>query len=262
MGRVLLCSAAMLGLLAARAASADIEMTFENTHGGASETGTTSMSTDSVRVETGKNIVIFQGSQNKMLVLDKDKHTYFDASVFVNGGGMQAMMAQRLAGLPEAQRKQVEAAMAQHGGMGGAGAAAPPEAPPSYEKGGSQTVGAFTCTLYHKTRNGTHYADSCIAPISALGLTDADLAAFKALGERMRSMAGPHRTSTPGMELESQTQAIGFPGFPVQETMYRDGQVSGVYTLKSIQHATLSADIFQIPPGYTQGQMGGSGGGQ
>jgi hypothetical protein len=265
MGRVT-CLAAAIGLLAGSSALAGVQITLESKEldSGKTRKTTMSMGPDRLRIDDGDHVILFRADQNKVLVLDTQQHTYMDISGMRDR--MESMRSSMMANLSPEQREKMGAMMAQHGGPG-----APPSGPgaapsTSYEKAGAQTVGTWSCTVYHETRSGHHFADACIAPIVAAGVTEADIAALEKLGETMRGSfggprAGAHGAPGPRMDIDSQTKAIGFVGLPVQTTQFNDDKPVRQETFKSIEHKTLSDDLFEIPAGYTAQQMGGPMGG-
>jgi hypothetical protein len=164
-----------------------------------------------------------------------------------------AQMKEKLAAVPEAQRKQVEAMMASHLGLGAA--TAPPQV--AYEKAGdSRTVGDWSCAPYQVVVGGKASSEVCIAKLSDLGLSRDDLTVFASFGAFMAKMTaamGVLRSPMSSIDYDSMTKAIGFDGFPVQTTAkLGDGGRQIVVTLKSIQRQDAPADAFDIPAGYTK----------
>jgi hypothetical protein len=171
---------------------------------------------------------------------------------------MQATMEQQLKALPEAQRKQVEAMMAQR--SGGASADTPPTI--TYEKAGqSKTIGSWSCQVYHQKTDGQLTADTCIAPLSEIGAKSGDMDVFKSLSATMQSSVPPmFRRTVEKYDFAVQSQQIGFEGFPVETVTYSDGKPRMTTTIKSLTHGDVPADAFDIPAGYTkQDMMGGHG---
>ena len=241
-------------------ASAATVMAFdEAVNGAAAQPRTMILDTNRLRMSTAAIDVIFRGDLNKVWVLRTKDHSYFElssAGLGQLGARMDQAMAQmkeKLAAVPEAQRKQVEAMMASHLGLGAP--AAPPQV--AYEKAGdSRTVGDWSCAPYQVSVGGKATSDVCIAKLSDLGLSRDDLAGFASFGAFMAKTTaalGVLRSPMTSINFDSMTKAIGFDGFPVQSTTkFADGGRQIVVTLKSIQRQDAAADAFDIPAGYTK----------
>jgi hypothetical protein len=214
---------------------------------------------DRLRMSSAATDIIFRGDLNKVWVLRSKDHSYLEltaAGLGQMGARMDQAMAkmkEKLAALPEAQRKQIEAMMAARMGQGAPSAA--PQA--TYEKSGdSRTVGEWSCAPYRIVVGGKASSEVCIAKLSDLGLSRDDLAGFASFGAFMAKMTaamGALRSPMTTINFDSMTKAIGFDGFPVQTTTkFGDGSRQIVVTLKSIQHEDPPAGAFDIPAGYTK----------
>ena len=217
------------------------------------------LDTDRMRMSTAATDVIFRGDLSKVWVLRSKDHSYLE----LTPGGLgqmgarmdqaMALMKEKLAAAPEAQRKQIEAMMASRMGQGA------PSAPPQvvYEKAGdARTVGAWSCLPYRIVLGGKASSEVCIAKLSDLGLSRGDLTAFAGFGAFMAKATaaiGVLRSPMTSINFDSMTKAIGFDGFPVQTTTkFGDGSRQIVVTLKSIQHEDPPAGAFDLPAGYTK----------
>jgi hypothetical protein len=222
---------------------------------------------DRAKFDMDRIAVIIRTDTGKMVNLMKERHEYMEIDPKQIGARMadaQAQMQQRLQSMPEAQRKQIEAMMAQHGmpGAPAPGAAAPAPATTSYEKAGqTKTVGAWSCQVFHYKKNGELAADLCIAPTAAVGLTKDDLAAFHTIAETVGKMlpAGGSRDNAM-MDFDAMTRQIGFVGMPVETVTYLGGKVFTTAVVKSVDHAPLAPDLFEVPAGYTKREMPGPAG--
>jgi hypothetical protein len=255
--------AAAIGLVAGTSALAGVQITMENqnTADGKTTTSTIAMGPAGLRVDMAKHTILFQSDQSKAYMLDTADQTYVDLTEIRQR--INAQMEQRMAGMPPEQRQRMEAMMAQHGGAPMAGGGASADAKLSYAKGESKKVGPWNCTVYHESRNGEHVMDACIATLGEVGLTEADIAAYKAYGEAMRkSFVGPRaQPPTQGsvagrFDLDGQTAAIGYVGLPVEITVFSGDKASEIITMKAIDRKDVAASQFQIPAGYTPRQIG------
>jgi hypothetical protein len=255
---------AILGVMLGNAALAAVEITSEAvTPDGKTSQHTVYLTPDRMKFDSERVAIIVRIDTGKMVSLIKDRHEYMEIDpkqVSSRIADAQALLQQKLQALPEAQRKQMEAVFAQHGVPAAPGAPAqPPAVNSSYEKTGqTKTVGSWSCQVFHQKKNGALSADLCIAPAAALGLTPDDLAAFRAVAESMSKMlpAGARRDD-PMMEFDAMSLQIGFAGLPVETVNYVSGKVLTTRTVKSIDHAPLRPDVFEVPAGYTKREMPG-----
>ncbi|MGO4868991.1 MAG: DUF4412 domain-containing protein [Roseiarcus sp.] len=258
---------ALLAFGAGGGATAATMFTFdEAVNGAAAQPRTMILETDRLRMSTAATDVIFRGDLNKVWVLRSKDHSYLEltpGSLGQLGARMDQAMAQmkeKLAVLPETQRKQIEAMMAKR--MGQAAPAVAPQV--TYEKAGdARTVGEWSCAPYHVVAGGKAYSDVCIAKLSDLGLSRDDLTAFASFGAFMAKATasmGVLRSPMMTINFDAMTKAIGFDGFPVETTTkFSDGSRQIVVTLKSIQHQDPPAGAFDIPDGYTKHDFGAMG---
>jgi len=239
-------------------ATAATVMAFDEAdNGAAAQPRTMILDTDRLRMSTAATDVVFRGDLNKVWVLRSKDHSYLELTPGALGqmsarmDQAMAQMKEKLAAVPEAQRKQIEAMMAAHG----MGQAAPPQI--SYEKAGdSRTVGQWSCAPYRIVLGGKASSEVCIAKLSDLGLSRDDLTGFASFGAFMAKITaaiGALRSPMATINFDSMTKAIGFDGFPVQTiSKFGDGSRQIVVTLKSIQHEDPPAGAFDLPAGYTK----------
>jgi hypothetical protein len=260
-------SVAVLGMALNNSAFAAVQITSQAVTDGKTSQHTIYVTPERAKFDMDRIAIIVRNDTGKMLNLMKDRREYMEIDPKQIGARIadaQAQMQQRLQSMPEAQRKQIEAMMAQHGvpapGTPAAGAAASEPAKTSYEKSGqTKTVGSWSCQVFHQKRNGELAADLCIAPAAAVGLTKDDLAAFHTIAETMGKMlpAGANRDNAM-MDFDAMTRQIGFVGMPVETVTYLAGKVLTTSTVKSVDHAPLGSDVFEVPAGYTKRDMPGA----
>jgi hypothetical protein len=257
MCRELLMMVAVLGLAVTTGAEAALEITADKVDAdGKTSPQNLYVLPDRMKIDTDRFTMIYRTDTGKAINIMKDKHQYMEIDPKAMAAGMnaaQAAMQKQLQSLPEAQRKQIEAAMGHSAGgmMMGQGLDI------TYEKT-SQTkqIGSWSCTVVHQKTNGTLSADLCMTPISTLGVTHDDLAVFKAFAESMRNALGSFGgRSLDMLDFEAQTKQIGFEGMPVETVLYIDGKVRSTTTLKTIEHKPISLDVFDVPAGYTKQDM-------
>ncbi len=255
---MILLSALVLGCVVGTGAGAHAEVqisaeTFTIANGKTSPT-TMYFAADRLKMDLDKIAIIYRGDTGTVFNVMKDQHKYiaFDPATQQRMGAMmsamQDQMRQRMQSMPEAQRKQMEAALARTGTQ---------ESKPSspFEKTGkSKTVGSWSCQVFRKSLAAGMTIESCFAPLSAVGLTHDDLAALKGLMEGMRKTL-PKVGDMNSMNLDAQAQEIGFEGFPVETVTSAQGVTQSTSIVKSVQHVSVPADTFELPAGYTKQEM-------
>ncbi len=255
-------SALVLGCAAATAdgAHAEVQISMETSTNGKITPTTMYFAPDRLKMDMGSIAVIYRADTGTVFNIMKDQKKYmaFDPATQQRMGAMmsamQEQMKQRMKSLPEAQRKQMEAAMTKAGMQGPKPDTAPKPDAAYVKTGQSKTVGAWSCQVFRKSLAGGVTIDSCFAPLSAVGLTHEDLAAFKGLMERMRKSL-PESDDKNSLSLNDQTQEIGFEGFPVETVTIARGAPQMTSTVKSIQHVSVPADTFELPAGYAKQEM-------
>lgn len=252
---VLACAAASAG-----GARAEVQISMETAANGKVTPMTVYFAADRLKMDMGPMAVLYRADSGTVFNIMKDQKKYMalDAAAQQRMGAamsaMQEQMKERLKSLPEAQRKQVEAMMAKAGAQAQKPDAAAAPASPYQKTGQSKTVGAWSCQVFRKTLAGGVTIDACFAPLSAVGLTHDDLAAFKGLMEKMRKSL-PKSGQMNGLNLEAQTQEIGFEGFPVETVTLLPNAPQMTSTVKAIQHVSLPAETFELPAGYVKQEM-------
>ncbi|MGA8172593.1 MAG: DUF4412 domain-containing protein [Methylocystis sp.] len=250
--------------MTAGGARAEVQISMETSANGKNRPMMMYFAADRLKMDMGSIAVIYRADTGTMFNIMKDEKKYmaFDAATQQRMGAMmsamQEQMKQRMKSLPEAQRKQMEAAMAKAGVQDPKPDSGPKPSSAYVKTGQSKTVGAWSCQVFRKSLAGGVTIDSCFAPLSALGLTHEDLAAFKGLMERMRQTL-PKSGDLNSLNLNEQTQEIGFEGFPVETITIAQGAPQMTSTVKSIQHVSLPADTFELPAGYAKQEMPGFG---
>jgi hypothetical protein len=168
------------------------------------------------------------------------------------GSPEQVRLQERLAKLPPQQR---EIAEQQLRGLSGGTAAQPV----TYaKKGTAKAAPPGRCEIYAKTVGGQTQEELCIAPISALGLTDAD---FRVL-DLFSVFMGPLATSQVAPRADylnwaAMNKAIGFSGIPLEATSLSSGRPALQDTMEKIERVDIQADAFDLPPGLTKRELTG-----
>jgi Domain of unknown function (DUF4412) len=255
---VFILAAGLIGAPVA-GAYADVTVISETTGAdGVASARTMYLTADRMKVDTPKFALIFEIGAGKMVNSLKDKKQYMEVDVKALGARINdatAMMKQKLESVPEAQRKMIEAMMAQHSGLPGVQKAVAT----TYEKTGeSKTIGAWPCEMFHLKRDGKLVADLCIAKADAVGLTADDLAVLHNLAATMvKSLPEGITRNGAVMDFDEQSKQIGFAGVPVETTLHLNGAALSTTIVKSVDHAPIAPDTFVIPAGYAKRDMPG-----
>jgi hypothetical protein len=249
-----LCGA--LGLLASAHAGVTVTLQGEKDHSTIYVEGN-KMRVDSEPASGHKSTMIFDGDQQKMLLIDHEKKAFSEVTPQAVKG-VQAQARQRaqeqMAKLSPEQRKQMEQLMTpeqrkqlQDYTSGQA------EVKPVDIKweltGAKQTVAGFPCEGFKELKDGKLNAEGCYIPWSAGAITKADLAPVHKLQEFMTQsgLPVPQHGLANFMKLE---EGPGFPGS--WERVSESGQKEHKESVSSVKRGSVSSDKFQLPPSYTK----------
>ena len=231
---------------------------------------------DKLKVVTPDATVIFRGDTNRMWVLMPEQRSYMEmtpetmqqmSSQLAGAGAMlnaaQAQLQAQLAQMPPEQRAMMQQMLAGRGIPGLAGAPGAPPGPPqiSFTKaGGSKTVASWTCENYSKTVNGQKEEDLCIAPVSATGITAADVQVFDKFSAFIQPiLSSPMVPKMSYMSWNDMNKAVGFAGLPLDSTTYLQGRPAIQQTVNKIERTTIPAATYDLPAGFTKRDMPGMG---
>lgn len=149
-------------------------------------------------------------------------------------GGAMAEMKAQLEAMPPEQRKMME------GMMGGFMKALEPEV----EKTGEErSVAGYDCAVIRITVAAALSSEVCVAEPGEVGVSAADYATMKRMGESMQQLADDILQGLGG-NLSAFNDLDG-----VAVSMTEDGETS---TLKSVSDASIPAERFAVPEGYTR----------
>jgi len=198
----------------------------------------------------GHALTIFDAAKDRMLLVDRARHTYqvMDAQrVQKLADQMQQMrkqLEQQLQKLPESQR----AAMRKQMGSMMPGAAKPPTV--RIERGGSDRVNGFACTQAKVFLDGQARHEVCVASLDALGLSKAEYQTLTGMFAFFGKMYG--KVSAGAAQLGPRTterlmQELG--GLPVRS---KDLQSGKSWQIRDVSHDAIPANTFQVPAGYRE----------
>jgi len=232
--------------------------------------------TDKLKVVTPDTTMIFRGDTNRMWVLMPEQRSYMEmtpetmqqmsgqlAGAQAQLSAAQAQMQAQLAQIPPEQRAMMQQMLAGRGipGLGGPPGAgsAPPQI--SFAKaGGGKTVGSWNCENYSKTVNGQKEEDLCIAPVTATGITAADVQVFDKFSNFMQPiLSSPMVPKMSYMSWNDMNKAVGFAGMPLDSTTYLQGRPSIQQTVSKIERTAIPAETYDLPAGFTKRDMPGLG---
>jgi len=223
--------------------------------------------TDRLKIVTPQNTVIYRADLNRVWVIATPGTTYVEitpeivsgfaarvAAAQTAGSPEQAKLQERLSKLPPQQRALAEEQLRAMGK--GAGAA---QQQVSYAKTGpAKSVSTWRCEMYTKTVAGQKQEELCIAPITAAGLTPADLVIL----DQFATFMGPIATSPVApradyMNWAAMSKAIGFSGIPLETTLFSGGRAALLDTVEKVEKTTIPADTFDLPAGLTKRELTG-----
>lgn len=122
--------------------------------------------------------------------------------------------------------------------------------------GPDKTINGFKCTPIEVAMNGEAQSRICVAALSELGMTAADMQPFDALQKfysNLGTLANAGNFAIPGLDA-----FLGFRSFPVEESEPGASGMS-ITTLKSVKRQSVPSSVFTLPPGLTkQDVLGGN----
>lgn len=252
---------------ASSGAYAGVVITSTNTNFASKETSPIGafIEADRLKIVTPQSTVIFRGDLMRTWVIATAGGTYVEitpeivtafaariAAAQTPGSPEQIRLQERLAKLPPEQRVVAEQQLR---GLSGSAAAQPA----TYAKTGmAKAVSSWRCEVYGKTVDGQKSEELCIAPMTALGLADAD---FRAL-DMFSAFMGPIATSpiAPRADYLNWTvmnKAIGFSGIPLEATLLNGGRPALQDTMQKVERTTIPAAEFDLPQGLTKRELTG-----
>lgn len=171
-----------------------------------------------VRIESGGQVMIFDGAAKRSLQIDVEQRTYteFTKDDFAK---MREMMKQ-------------------------AGASAPASGKPRstrYEKTGKteQALGK-RCEIYRITEDGQASGEMCIAPFGTFGVQRADFEGFRAIGELATELTGG--------ELDKNWADL--PGVPLLSWDVEGGERRESFRATKVEKRSVPASEFAAPAGF------------
>lgn len=211
----------------------------------------TRMRTEMAGPNGAVNVVIFDGGQQVLYIVDPAAKTYMEmtkADVDRMSAQLQGAMAQmqsQLEKLPPAQRAQMEAMAkgVQH----------------AYT--GSDTVGRWACDTYDLTLGGQKIGEVCSVNPATLGLVATDFDVMRQMGAFYSAMAPLMPNQLPGVNGIDQRASSDFP---VKTVLMVQG---GTVTTEVVEadRQTFSDSLFAVPAGFMRqdltGVLGGRGNG-
>jgi hypothetical protein len=129
----------------------------------------------------------------------------------------------------------------------------------AYAKTGqAKAISTWRCELYGKSVSGLRQEELCIAPLTAVGLADAD---FRVL-DIFAAFMGPLATSPMAPRADyfnwaEMNRAIGFSGIPLEATLLSNGGPAVQDTMQKIERVNIPADTFDLPAGLTKRELTG-----
>ncbi len=183
--------------------------------------------------------VIFEPTRGKVYVIDHKEKSYtvitkeYIDSVNRYIEEIKRQMEQQLAQLPPEQREAMKEMMERQ--MGSLPTKEDIEV--SLLKRGAKLHG-WRCDLYEERRGGMKIRESCVVPVSELGVEKELVQLIKAFDEFMEGVA----KEKVGRMLDK--------GIPVVEIFYEGGREVSRTVLKKIEKKRIPPETFALPSGY------------
>jgi hypothetical protein len=214
------------------------------------------MRAESTGANGGKQIVVFDGTRQVLMMVDDAKKTYTEITkedAEKLGAQMSAAMAQlkqQMDAMPPEQRAQMQQMM---GRMGGAAMAAPKT---TYKKTGTATVGKWTCDKYEGYEGEKKTSEVCTVDTKAFGLTPADLNVTQQMAEFFKKIV-PQMANQ--MFSVGNAEQQGYPGVPVRRT-YTVGGREITSEIADVSRQSFPDASYAAPAGYAKTEFSMPGG--
>jgi len=200
-----------------------------------------------MRTDAGKISMIFDLSNDRMIMLMHDKREYMDmAKMAETAGAAMAQAKAAMANLPPEQRAMIEQRMQGAMGMGQQQQLVVRITP----TGASDRVGNWPCQVYRTDVGDRHVDDMCLADSDDTGISAADRATVHRAFDHMRAMT---EKMSAGM-VKPPISQLPEGKFPVRITHYDESGKTQVVTLKGLSGSVSGSD-FEIPSGYAEKQI-------
>jgi hypothetical protein len=220
---------------------------------------------DRVRMEYPGHIVIFRADQDTAYVLApaEKKFQRITPETIKQSAAAAAKMFELLRSMPPEQRAQLEKRM-------------PPEQRAQFERimtperlaqaekmmagqapkseyrkaSGTASFRNWRCEHVEVVKDGQPHAALCVADISAIGLTEADLSGLRRAAAFMGQMAGAG--ADPMEDLQAIEKVVGYAAYPVHVEI---PAVEMQTTIETVEKKPLTADLFEVPADYREEPM-------
>ena len=239
---------------------ADTRLSIQHTEPGKQpQTQSVMITGGKVRMEQGAmddTVLLYHQQTNTFYAIQPSQKTYLELDPVKAGEMMdqasqmqQQMMAQlqeRMKDMPEEQREQMMAMMNRSGQpMPGL-----PEEPVRYQsRGGSDSVGGFSCRWVDAYHGERKVRELCLADPGTMGMPSGDKDTMMAMQTSMKALA--KRLGNAGMFQDDMPD-----GFPVHVRHYDNGgQVSSEQQVQAISHDGIDGGLFEVPSGYEKQEL-------
>lgn len=238
---------------------AGVRIQVESTNVGTGETTKQEILLDAERLRvniTGKDsntsvLFLTDGGRNRMVMLDKARNEYREMDqqtmnqLSQQMQGATAQMQDAMKNMTPEQREMMEKLMkGKMGQLAGRGAA---PARTTYTAKGGGSVNGFSCTKYEGTRGAEKVSELCAAKPSDIKFSPSDFQVFEKMKEFMAGFQNALANTPFGGGGGFRDLADpGFEGYPVQQTIFRNGQPEMKMEAKSIAQAGFGDADFSL----------------
>jgi len=224
-------------------------------NGSAPQTARMYLTTNRLALTQGSGGMIFLADKQILWQYDTDQHLYLEFTPETMKG-LKAQTDAMVGKAVEAMKQQMENAPADQ-------KAALQKAIDQMQKGSTYSFrrlgpdrvgGGYRCTPIEVLMDGESQSQVCVARLSELGLSSADMHVFDELSKFYAHLGND--TNAGSFDLPGIKKFLGYEAFPVEEkSAGADG--TSVTTLKSVKHQAVPASLFDLPPGLAKQDLFG-----
>ena len=206
-------------------------------------------------IQSDKTAMIFDSKRQVMTVINHEKKSYLEfneevmAQISVMLNNMKQQFMQQFAGLPPAQRAQMEQmAMPAFQAMMGSNEKAP--TPVFTKTSQKKKISGFNCTVSDVSVDGVKSGELCTAAFTDLKLSEADYKTMQSFADFFGRVAAAFPGSK-DLVKNFEFWQLADNQLPVSYGKMVHGKLVPSVQLDSIESKSLGEKMFKVPEGYT-----------
>jgi hypothetical protein len=198
-----------------------------------------------------KQVWLVRHEKKSYMVLDKETM----AGVSEQVSAAMKEMQERLAEMPEDQRKMIEEQM--KGRMPGLGQQAPPVVE-TRKTGETKTISGYECVCYENLVDGEKKSQIWVTDWKKAGVPSESFEVFKKMSRFFQEMLASMPAIAQQAAGDQMFQGMDdVDGFPVLFESYEGSEVTREVLFKEVEKKTIDPSTFEIPEGYEAAKLGG-----